>query len=118
MESVNDLLDYVEMRHSADWLVEIEQRIGRERLRVVVIKVLAWLKSQNHLRTKRGLDVNMAYPWCADLAGCLAPDVHMASMFTVSEGVFDFHEGVGEDLRDEIRAGVDKGHKPPLMTMR
>jgi hypothetical protein len=118
MESVHDLLDYIETGRSANWLAEIEQRIGCERLRVVVIKVLCWLKSQIRLRAKRGLDVNTAYPWCADLLGWLAPDVHLASIFTVSERIFNFREDVSEAVRNSIRDQVDKGHKPPLITMR
>jgi len=118
MKSVNDLLDYVEKGHVADWLVAIERNIGRERLRVLCIKVLGWLKSQNHLRTKRALDLNMAYPWCAELAGVLAQDAHLAAIFAVAENTFDFREDVSDELRNEIRAMVDKDYEPRLMTVK
>jgi hypothetical protein len=118
MDSVNELLDYVEKGRSAVWLALVEQQIGCERLRIVVIKILAWLKSQNRLRTKRPLDLNMAYPWCADLIDLLAPNVHLVSIFIISENTFDFREDVDEELRNEIRATVDRDYNPPLRIMR
>lgn len=116
MESVNELLDCVEKGRSADWLAVVERQIGRKRLRVVAINILAWLKSQNRLRTKRPLDLNMAYPWCTDLIAYLAPDVHLVSIFVISENTFDFREDVDENSRNAIRAMVDRDFRPPLMT--
>jgi hypothetical protein len=118
MESVNDLLDYVERGRAADWLAAIEGTIGRQRVRVVSIKVLSWLKSQNHLRTKRALDLNMAYPWCAELATVLAQDSRLAGIFVVAGNTFDFREEVSEELRNEIRAKVDADHNPRLMALK
>ena len=118
MKSVNDLLDYVEKGHTADWLVAIELNIGRERLRVLCIKVLGWLKSQNRIRTKRPLDLNMAYPWCAELASVLVQDAHLAAIFAVVESAFDFREDVSDELRNEIRAKVDKDYEPRLMAVK
>jgi hypothetical protein len=114
MDCILDLIAYVERGQGSEWISRIEVVIGAARLRVVAIKLLGWLKSQNRLRTKRPLDLKVAFAWCAELRNVLAHDSSLGTIFVASDNSVDFRSEISEDLRNEIRGEVDSNHNPPL----
>ena len=118
MVRIIELLEYVQNQRLSDGLAWLHQKFGPQRLRGMAINVLDWLKSQNRLRTKLPLELNRAYPWCADLAAFLAEDKDLSLVFDIENSQFDFREDVAEELRSTIRAKVDLGYNPPLRTLK
>ncbi len=117
MQVIRDLLAYVNDGRVGESLAATQESIGPTGLRVVAIKVLSWLKSQNRLPTKRPLKINMEYPWCANLATLLATNTDIAVIFVLCEDAFDFRAEIAEGTRREILACVDAHYQPPLITL-
>ena len=116
MDVIDDLLDFVETGAACGWLAAVEQQIGHLRLRVIAIKILSRLKSQHRFPKIRPLELNLSYPWCADLQDHLMGQPKFAALFVVSEGAMDFHGSISDDVRREIRARANERYNPPLRT--
>src|SRR3954452_20923733 len=94
MTIIDDLLAFVNSGHVSEGLLIARQRMSDEDLRIVAIKILSWLKSQNRVHTKRPLPLNIEYPWCSQLIDWLTVDSHLSNLFSESEGLFDFRPDV------------------------
>jgi hypothetical protein len=118
MAVIDDFIEYVEAGRLRESLKQSAQDIGAKRLRGAAIKVLGWLKDQNRREREAPLSLNMNYPWCNELAMLVRPGGVLSPWFAISDNEFDFHSGVGEDERKDIRAAVDRGFNPPLRTLQ
>jgi hypothetical protein len=107
MRVIEDLLDYVERGVVSEELSGAKDQIGQERLRVVTIMILHWLKCE-----KGPLSLNMSYPWCVELLALMRLDSRLSSLFVASGLSLDFREDIGNDTREMIRSTVDLRYKP------
>jgi hypothetical protein len=116
IEIIRDILDYVNTQRVSISLTKIEEYLGQEKLRVISIKILSWLRNQNRMLKKRPLRLNMQYPWCVNLSSWLEQDEVLAKVFTISDNTCDFSDEVSETEKKAIRIMVDEGYRPKLMT--
>ncbi|RKZ47026.1 MAG: hypothetical protein DRR16_17830 [Candidatus Parabeggiatoa sp. nov. 3] len=115
LKRIRDLLEYVNTQRVPASLSEIKECLGQRELRVISIKILSWLKSQNRLLKKRPLRLNMQHPWCANLSDWLKQDEVLAKVLAISDNHCDFGDEVSETERKAIIIMVDKEYQPKLM---
>lgn len=120
MSVVDRLLNYFK-EQDKKILITTDIQISKYELNVVVIQILSWLK----LEHKRGiwmaegrrncfkpLDVDIKYPWCANLYKLVEKEKLFHDNFWIKDGKFDFSDMVSEEEREKAREKVYQNYNP------
>lgn len=117
---IDELLSYMN-NQDKKILITTDIQISKYELNVVVIQILSWLK----LEHKRGiwmaegrrncfkpLDVDIKYPWCANLYKLVDKEKLFHDNFLIKEGKFDFSDEVSEEEREKAREKAYQNYNP------
>lgn len=90
-------------------------------LNVVVVKILSWLKLENKRSiwiaqgkktSFKSLEVNIRYPWCANLYQLVENEKLFHDYFSIKEGKFDFADEVSEEEKIMAREKAYQNYNP------
>lgn len=117
---IDKLLHYFETK-DRKILITTDLQISNADLHVVVIKILSWLRLE-HKRTLwiaegrktclKPLDIDIRYPWCADLSILVDNEKLFHDTFSIKDGKFDFSDAVSEEERKMAREKAYQKHVP------
>lgn len=123
-----DIVDYMlqfQKTGEMSCLLTQENRISKERLNVIVIEILSWLKLEKkrsmwmlegkHTHLKP-LILNMQYPWCRDLCYLVENEKKFGDYFSIKLKEFNFCEHVTEKEREIARNKAYENYRPQKRT--
>ncbi|MDE7446248.1 MAG: hypothetical protein K2N15_11205, partial [Lachnospiraceae bacterium] len=107
--------------HRNNQLMTTDIQISNYEMNVVVIMILSWLKLE-HKRSLwkaegkkicfKPLEVNMQYPWCANLYNLVEKEKLFHDYFSIKEGKFDFSDTVSEEDKAIAREKAYQNYNP------
>lgn len=117
---IDELLHYYQTK-DRKILITTDLQINNKNLHGVVVKILSWLRLE-HKRTLwmaegrktclKSLDINIQYPWCADLSTLVNKEKLFHDSFSIKDGKFDFSDEVSEEDRKVAREKVYRNYIP------
>ena len=120
MDIVDKMVQYMETRDNSILLTTgIQMTIAD--LSVVIIKVLSWLRlehkrkvwiSQGRKTKHKPLDIDLKYPWCANLKMILEKEEDFGNHFAIKDGKFDFSNKVSEEEKKTSREKAFQNYNP------
>lgn len=120
MHIIDELLKYWGSKDKKA-LMTTDIQISNYEMNVVVIKILSWLKLE-HKRSLwkaegkeicfKPLEVNMQYPWCANLYNLVEKEKLFHDCFSIKEGKFDFSDTVSEEDKAIAREKAYQNYNP------
>lgn len=120
MDGIDELLNYL-LHKDKKRLITSDIQISDLELNVVVIKVLSWLKlehkrsiwmSEGRKSGFKSLEIDIKYPWCANLYRLVEKEKLFHEYFSIKEGKFDFADAISEEDRINIREKVYRNYNP------
>ena len=123
MDTVDALLKYIQVRDKKILIRNVQ--ISDYELSVVVVNILSWLKlehkrsiwiSQGKKNCFKSLDIDMQYPWCANLYKIVENEKLFHDCFLIRDGKFDFSDAVSEEDKIVAREKVYKNYNPQKHT--
>lgn len=120
MQLVDEMIRYVDGEpFSPDSELSVaEAELGGQRLRLVVLRLLGWMKLQHRLGKRKDLTLTQRYEWCDDSVLLIDERGLFSSAFRVDEGSVQFASHIENDECMELCAEVDSRFKPRLMDSR
>lgn len=124
MNIIDELLEYMESKDKKI-LITTDIQINDAELNIVVIKILSWLKlehkrsiwiSEGKKTCFKPLEVNMQYPWCANLYKLVEKEKLFHDYFIIEEGKFGFSDSVTENDKTVAREMAYKHYNPQKHT--
>ena len=110
MDIVGAMLMYMEVKDKRILVKNIQ--ISDYELTVVVVKILSWLKlehkrsiwiSQGKRNRFKPLEIDMRYPWCANLYKLVENESLFQDCFLIKNSKFGFLDSVSEEDRRKAR---------------
>lgn len=120
MSIIDELFKYLQSQDKKV-LLTTDIQISNSELNVVVIKILSWLKlehkrsiwiAQGKKNCFKPLEVDIQYPWCANLYKLVEQEKLFYDNFSIKEGKFDFSDIVSEEDRAVAREAVYRNYNP------
>lgn len=117
MHFVEMLVTYVDTGQVASTSMrDAEVLIGSDRLRVVSIKLLSWMKSQHRMGKLRRLQLEKEHAWCEDLRQLMGSTAMLDNVLEIQDHSLDFAAALADESRAELCAAADQSYSPPLRT--
>lgn len=116
IDVIDDLILYVVNQKTAASIDTVFAKISPQDFRVVCIKILEWMKSQNRIRYKNAMAIDRKYDWCNNLEIWISTDSNSAKIFEIAQEEFSLNRRLNELERAELYKYVDDNYHPPLMT--
>lgn len=110
-----ELILFVETGIPSGSLVSLTNGVKAADLRLCAMVLLEWLKTMNRCRHKEALELYKDVEWCTQVRGVMSAIPQFKTLFAVSEQQIDFAPAITPEVRDEIRAFVDKNYNPRIM---
>lgn len=110
------MIRYVDGDPASAELKMAQEELGDEGLRVVVLKILGWLKSQHRLGRLRALTIKHEYAWCQDTMLLMKDRGLLLGTFQINESCIKFVDSIVDDEQSELCELVDRKFRPRLMT--
>lgn len=123
MDIVGAMLKYMEVKDKRILVKNIQ--ISDYELTVVVVKILSWLKlehkrsiwiSQGKRNRFKPLEVDMRYPWCANLYKLVENESLFQDCFLIKNSKFSFWDSVSEEDRRKAREKAYQNYNPQKRT--
>lgn len=123
MDIVGAMLKYMEVKDKRILVKNIQ--ISDYELTVVVVKILSWLKlehkrsiwiSQGKRNRFKPLEVDMRYPWCANLYKLVENESLFQDCFLIKNSKFGFLDSVSEEDRRKARERAYQNYNPQKRT--
>lgn len=123
MDIVGAMLKYMEVKDKRILVKNIQ--ISDYELTVVVVKILSWLKlehkrsiwiSQGKRNRFKPLEVDMRYPWCANLYKLVENESLFQDCFLIKNSKFGFLDSVSEEDRRKAREKAYQNYNPQKCT--
>lgn len=123
MDIVGAMLKYMEVKDKRILVKNIQ--ISDYELTVVVVKILSWLKlehkrsiwiSQGKRNRFKPLEVDMRYPWCANLYKLVENESLFQDCFLIKNSKFGFLDSVSEEDRRKAREKAYQNYNPQKRT--
>ena len=124
MDIVGAMLKYMEVKDKRI-LVKNIQISDYELTVVVVVKILSWLKlehkrsiwiSQGKRNRFKPLEIDMRYPWCANLYKLVENESLFQDCFFIKNSKFGFLDSVSEEDRRKAREKAYQNYNPQKCT--
>ena len=119
MSTIDELLKYMKKRDKS--ILITNKQISDYELNVVVVKILSWLKlehkrsiwiAQGKKTRFKSLEVDIRYPWCANLYQLVENEKLFHDYFSIKEGEFDFSDEVSEEEKVMAREKAYQNYNP------
>ena len=123
MDIVGAMLKYMEVKDKRILVKNIQ--ISDYELTVVVVKILSWLKlehkrsiwiSQGKRNRFKPLEIDMRYPWCANLYKLVENESLFQDCFFIKNSKFSFLDSVSEEDRRKARERAYQNYNPQKCT--
>ena len=123
MDIVGAMLKYMEVKDKKILVKNIQ--ISDYELTVVVVKILSWLKlehkrsiwiSQGKRNRFKPLEIDMRYPWCANLYKLVENESLFQDCFFIKNSKFSFWDSVSEEDRRKAREKAYQNYNPQKRT--
>lgn len=123
MDIVAAMLKYMEVKDKRILVKNIQ--ISDYELTVVVVKILSWLKlehkrsiwiSQGKRNRFKPLEIDMRYPWCANLYKLVENESLFQDCFLIKNSKFSFLGSVSEEDRRKAREKAYQNYNPQKRT--
>ena len=123
MDIVGAMLKYMEVKDKRILVKNIQ--ISDYELTVVVVKILSWLKlehkrsiwiSQGKRNRFKPLEIDMRYPWCANLYKLVENESLFQDCFLIKNSKFGFLDSVSEEDRRKAREKAYQNYNPQKCT--
>ena len=123
MDIVAAMLKYMEVKDKRILVKNIQ--ISDYELTVVVVKILLWLKlehkrsiwiSQGKRNRFKPLEIDMRYPWCANLYKLVENESLFQDCFFIKNSKFVFLDSVSEEDRRKAREKAYQNYNPQKRT--
>ena len=123
MDIVAAMLKYMEVKDKRILVKNIQ--ISDYELTVVVVKILSWLKlehkrsiwiSQGKRNRFKPLEIDMRYPWCANLYRLVENESLFQDCFFIKNSKFVFLDSVSEEDRRKAREKAYQNYNPQKRT--
>lgn len=123
MDIVGAMLKYMEVKDKRILVKNIQ--ISDYELTVVVVKILSWLKlehkrsiwiSQGKRNRFKPLEIDMRYPWCANLYKLVENESLFQDCFFIKNSKFSFLDSVSEEDRRKAREKAYQNYNPQKRT--
>jgi hypothetical protein len=123
MDIVGAMLKYMEVKDKRILVKNIQ--ISDYELTVVVVKILSWLKlehkrsiwiSQGKRKRFKPLEIDMRYPWCANLYKLVENESLFQDCFLIKNSKFSFLDSVSEEDRRKAREKAYQNYNPQKCT--
>ena len=123
MDIVGAMLKYMEVKDKRILVKNIQ--ISDYELTVVVVKILSWLKlehkrsiwiSQGKRNRFKPLEIDMRYPWCANLYKLVENESLFQDCFFIKNSKFGFLDSVSEEDRRKARERAYQNYNPQKRT--
>lgn len=123
MDIVGAMLKYMEVKDKRILVKNIQ--ISDYELTVVVVKILSWLKlehkrsiwiSQGKRNRFKPLEIDMRYPWCANLYKLVENESLFQDCFFIKNSKFSFLDSVSEEDRRKAREKAYQNYNPQKCT--
>ena len=123
MDIVAAMLKYMEVKDKRILVKNIQ--ISDYELTVVVVKILSWRKlehkrsiwiSQGKRNRFKPLEVDMRYPWCANLYKLVENESLFQDCFLIKNSKFSFLGSVSEEDRRKAREKAYQNYNPQKRT--
>ena len=123
MDIVGAMLKYMEVKDKRILVKNIQ--ISDYELTVVVVKILSWLKlehkrsiwiSQGKRNRFKPLEIDMRYPWCANLYKLVENESLFQDCFFIKNSKFVFLDSVSEEDRRKAREKAYQNYNPQKRT--
>lgn len=115
MGLIEAMLSYLENHSPSAELSVAQEEIGDQRLRVVLIKILGWMKVQHRLHKLRPLTMRQEYTWCEDVTMLIDGKGLFLDTFEIRSGSIQLSHRISDRERAELCAFVDQRFNRPLM---
>jgi hypothetical protein len=116
-ETIKYFVDFLNSRESGPGpgrVSEARSAIGSQRMRVVAIKLVSWLKDMRRLGKPLPLPLNTQFEWCRDLVQLINDKGLLRDVIDVREDGLMLSPDLSSQEREELLAFVDAGYKPKL----
>lgn len=119
MSTIDELLKYMKKRDKS--ILITNNQLSDYELNVVVVKILSWLKlehkrsiwiAQGKKTRFKSLEVDIRYPWCANLYQLVENEKLFHDYFSIKEGEFDFSDEVSEEEKVMAREKDYQNYNP------
>ena len=119
MSTIDELLKYMKKRDKS--ILIPNNQLSDYELNVVVVKILSWLKlehkrsiwiAQGKKTRFKSLEVDIRYPWCANLYQLVENEKLFHDYFSIKEGEFDFSDEVSEEEKVMAREKAYQNYNP------
>jgi hypothetical protein len=115
VNTVQEMLRYVENGvANTPTLMQVRSMIGDDRLRVLCIKLLGWMKSQHRIGKLRPLQLKAEHEWAQNLR-CVTSEKLWSEVFELSGDELGFCATLTVEQRFDLCAAVDREYQPTLM---
>lgn len=123
MDIVGAMLKYMEVKDKRILVKNIQ--ISDYELTIVVVKILSWLKlehkrsiwiSQGKRNRFKPLEIDMRYPWCANLYKLVENESLFQDCFLIKNSKFGFLDSVSEEDRRKAREKAYQNYNPQKCT--
>jgi hypothetical protein len=94
----------------------IHSQVGKLRLRLVAVKILAWLKLQRKLGKPLPLDLDDRHEWCRDLVYFVNSWPLLQSIIRIEGAAAILSSDLSVDAREKLLTLVDTRYQPRLIT--
>ena len=119
MSTIDELLKYMKKRDKS--ILITNNQLSDYELNVGVVKILSWLKlehkrsiwiAQGKKTRFKSLEVDIRYPWCANLYQLVENEKLFHDYFSIKEGEFDFSDEVSEEEKVMAREKAYQNYNP------
>lgn len=117
MDTIHALISFVNNGKADGSLFQsVSSEIGDDRMRVIAIKVLGWMKSQHRMGKLRPLRLKPAWSWCNELSELMSRLDIFSDVLELQTSGIVFKSSLSEKTKLEICELVDRKYEPRLMT--
>lgn len=112
---ITELIEFFRTGETGLSLTKTVRKTDRKALRIVVIKLLAWLKRESKNKTVRPYSLNHDFPWCNTLITLVKDDEGFRSLLVINDNAVALNPNIPEDESAKITAACATAYNPPLM---
>ena len=117
MDTIRALISFVNNGTADNSSLQLARtEIGDDRMRVVAVKVLGWMKSQHRIGKLRPLQLKSSQSWTQELSNLMSEHQLFSEVLELRDSAVVFNSSLSEEGQLEICALVDREHEPRLMT--
>ena len=118
LETITDLLDYVEKNSSSFLSDNLEKQFGKTTLRVMLINIFSWLKRNKKFNNRKPLNLTMRCKWHKKVIKLINNNKEMQDIFEIENNLLRLNEELSSDMKEQIIEYVFDSYSPQLRSIK